>query len=185
MWKFIGVGAVALAIASASFLYAEQASVVYAEPAADPDGGQLWESSPEDLHEFAEARLAALKSALVLTSAQALNWAAFEQAARQYHKLQMDRRMAARNVLPSDDPVERLHQRARAMSDAAAALQELAEATEPLYRSLEENQKLRLAMLGPLPGLHSNQSRGTSAQSARTRTEGDPAQTERPYLERH
>jgi hypothetical protein len=132
-----------------------------------------------------QARLAALKSALVLTSAQALNWAAFEQAARQYHKLQMDRRMAARNVLPSDDPVERLHQRARAMSDAAAALQELAEATEPLYRSLEENQKLRLAMLGPLPRLHSNQSRGTSAQSARTRTEGDPAQTERPYLERH
>jgi len=48
MWKFVGVGAVALAIASASFLYAEQASVVYAEPAADPDGGQLWESSPED-----------------------------------------------------------------------------------------------------------------------------------------
>src|SRR5260370_9602139 len=132
-----------------------------------------------------QARLAGVKSAVVLTSAQALNWAAFEQAARQYHKLQMDRRMAARNVLPSDDPVERLHQRARAMSDAAAALQELAEATEPLYRTPEANHKLPLAILPPFPGLHSKQSRGTSAQSSRTRTEGRPAQTERPYLERH
>src|SRR5262249_34202457 len=83
---------------------------------------------------------------------QEKNWPAFEQAARDYGKLRMDRLAALRSGTGSDDPVERLRQRATAMSDAGAALKKLADATDPLYKSLDENQKRRFAILNRLTG---------------------------------
>ena len=64
---------------------------------------------------FGEARIAALKAGLVLTPEQEKNWPAFEQAARDYGKLRLDRMSAMRNAAPSNDPVERLRQRAATM----------------------------------------------------------------------
>ena len=51
-----------------------------------------------------------------------------------------------------NEPAERLRQRATAMSDTAAALQKLAEATDPLYKSLDENQKRRFMVLSRFSG---------------------------------
>jgi hypothetical protein len=156
MWKFIGAVTVALAIASTPFLYAQQARPVHVQQPTAPDDGQLWQRDSGGFHEFGEPRLAALKSALMLTPDQVRNWAAFEQAARDFRKLRMDRRIATRTILPSDDPVERLRQRATAMSETVTALKKLAEAMEPLYSSLDENQKRHFAMHERSPGLNGN-----------------------------
>jgi len=144
MWKSIIAGTAALTIASTSLVYAQQAG--------RPDGGQRWRPSSEDMRAFGEARLAALKAGLMLTPEQAKNWPAYEQAARDFGKLRIDRRMAMRSAPPSDDAVERLRRRATAMSDTGAALKKLADATEPLYKSLDENQKRRFAALNRLTG---------------------------------
>jgi zinc resistance-associated protein len=152
MWKIILAGTAALAIASTSLVSAQQT--------ARPESGQRWQPSAEDLRAFGEARLAALKAGLLLTPDQATNWPAFEQAARDLGKLRIDRRIAMRSATPSSDPVERLRRRATAMSDTGAALKKLADATEPLYKSLDENQKRRFAMLNRLTGPGRHQFRG-------------------------
>jgi zinc resistance-associated protein len=143
MWKFITALTAALGIASTSFLYADQSSFPYAQQRSGSDDGQLWQRGVEDLYEFDEAQLVALKAGLMLTPEQARNWSTFEQAARDFGKQRIDRRKARRSASPAPDPVERLRRRATAMSDTGAALKKLADATEPLYKSLDNNQKQR------------------------------------------
>src|SRR6266498_4917650 len=145
MWKAIVVGTAALAIAGTSLVYAQQRG--------GRDGMmQGWQPNAEDLRAFGEARIAALKAGLMLTSEQEKNWPAFEQAARDLAKMRMDRRSAMRNAPATEDPVERLRQRATALSETGAALKKLADATDPLYKSLDENQKRRFAILNRLTG---------------------------------
>jgi hypothetical protein len=67
---------------------------------------------------------------------------------------------AMRNATPSNDPAERLRQRATAMTDTGAALKKLADATDPLYKSLDDNQKRRFAMLSRLGGAGGDHMRG-------------------------
>jgi LTXXQ motif family protein len=167
MWKFIIALTAALGIASTSFLYAEQSSLPYAQQPSSSDDGQLWQHDVENFHEFDEARLAVLKTGLILTPEQARNWSALEQASRDLGKLRIDRRMAMRTTPPSADPVEQLRQRATAMSDTGAALKKLADATEPLYNSLDENQKQRFAMLNRLTGSGRDHFRGREGDGSR------------------
>jgi len=143
MWKFLTAGTAALAIASAFFLYAGQSSFLYAQQPSGSDEGQLWQHGVEDLHEFDEARLAALNTGLMLTPDQQKNWPAFEQAAHDFGKQRIDRRMTMRSAAPTPDPVERMRRRATAMSKTSAALKQLADATEPLYMGLDDHQKQR------------------------------------------
>jgi zinc resistance-associated protein len=144
MRRVLIAGAAALAIAGPSLAYAQQAG--------RSDGGRHWQPSAEDMRAFGEARLAALKAGLTLTPDQAKNWPAFEQAARDLAKQRIDRRMAMRNASPSNDAVERLRRRAAAMSETGAALKKLSDAAEPLYKSLDDNQKRRFAMLNRVTG---------------------------------
>jgi zinc resistance-associated protein len=153
MWKAIVAGTAALAIAGTSLVYAQQQR-------GGRDFGQRWQPNTEDVRAFGEARLAALKAGLVLTPEQEKFWPAFEQAARDFGKLRMDRMAAMRNIQPGTDPVERLRQRATAMSDTGAALKKLAEATDPLYKSLDDSQKRRFAVLNRLTGADRGQMRG-------------------------
>src|SRR6202048_3185394 len=146
MWKVLMAGATALAIASTSLSYAQEGS--------RGENRQRWQPSADDMRAFGEARLAALKAGLMLTPEQAKNWPAFEQAARDLAKARGDRLSAMRKAPASDDPVERLRQRATALSDTGAALKKLADATDPLYKSLDENQKRRFAVLSHLGGDH-------------------------------
>jgi zinc resistance-associated protein len=145
MWKAIVAGIAALAITGTSLVSAQQGG--------RRDDVQRWRPSAEDLRAFGEARLAALKAGLSLTPEQEKSWPAFEQAARDLGKLRMDRRNAMRNAPATNDPVERLRQRATALSESGAALKKLADATDPLYKSLDENQKRRFAILNRLAGL--------------------------------
>jgi hypothetical protein len=139
------------------FVYAR--AQTYAFPPAQPGAAQPvprgtpqgtwahWQMSTDDLRALAEARLAALKAGLVLTPEQEKNWPALEQAARDLAKLRGEFREARRNAQPAADPAERLRRRAIAMADTGAALKKLADAIEPLYKSLDDNQKRRFAML--------------------------------------
>jgi zinc resistance-associated protein len=146
MWKSMVAGTAALAIAGTSLAYAQQRG----GRDGMTQGRQL---NVEDLRAFGEARLAALKAGLMLTPEQAKNWPAFEQAARDLAKARVDRISAMRSAPAADDPVERLRQRATALSDTGAALKKLADATDPLYKSLDENQKRRFVILNRLAGL--------------------------------
>ena len=121
---------------------------------------------------FGEARLAALRPGLALTPEQEKNWPAFEQAARDYGKLRLDRRSAMRNAQPGDDPVERLRQRAAAMTDTGAALKKLADATDPLYKSLDESQKRRFAILNRLTGVWGSATGSVAVTAAECATTG-------------
>src|ERR1700747_2190113 len=146
MWKAIVAGTAALAIAGTSLVYAQQRG--------GRDGMmQGWQPNTEDMRAFGEARLAALKAGLTLTPEQEKNWPAFEQAARDMAKQRAERISAMRNRGSSADPVEHLRQRATALSDTGASLKKLADATDPLYKSLDENQKRRFAILNRLAGL--------------------------------
>ncbi len=142
MLKFVIAGATALAIAGTSFAYAQQPD--------RRDGRERSQPSADDLRAFGEARLAALKAGLMLTPDQERNWPAFEQAAREFAKQRVERRMAMRDLSPSDDFVEHTRRRAVAMSEIGAALKKLSDAAEPLYKSLDETQKRRFAVLNRL-----------------------------------
>src|SRR5215831_20164165 len=144
MWKTIVAGTAALAIAGTTFVYAQQRE--------GRDFDRRWQANAEDMRAFGEARLAALKAGLTLTPEQEKNWPAFELAARELSKLRMDRMAAMRNAQPGADPVERLRQRATAMADTGAALKKLADATDPLYKSLDDSQKQRFAVLSRFGG---------------------------------
>ena len=174
MWKAIVAGTAALAIAGTSLVYAQQRG--------GRDGMMMErpQLNAEDLRAFGEARLAALKAGLLLTPEQEKNWPAFEQAARDYGKVRMDRFAALRSGTGSDDPVERLRQRATAMSDAGAALKKLADATDPLYKSLDENQKRRFAILNRLGGSDRGGLRGREGMMHR---EWGPHRSERGMMD--
>jgi zinc resistance-associated protein len=146
MWKVMVAGTTAVAIVGTSLAYGQQRG--------GRDGmTQDRQLNAEDVRAFGEARLAALKAGLALTPEQEKNWPDFEQASRDLAKVRMDRRNAMRNAPTTNDPVERLRQRATALSETGAALKKLADATDPLYKSLDENQKRRFAILNRLAGL--------------------------------
>ncbi len=144
MWKAIVAGTAALAIAGTSLVYAQQRGRM--------EEGQRWQPNTEDLRAFGEARIAALKAGLTLTPDQEKNWPAFEQAARDFAKLRVEHMSARRNAASTDDPAERLRRRATALSETGAVLKKLADATDPLYKSLDENQKRRFQVLARLGG---------------------------------
>ena len=150
MLKAILAGTTALVIAGSSLVYAQQRQ-------GRPELGR-GQPNIEDMRAFAEARLGALKAGLMLTPDQERNWPAFEQAARELAKTRLDRVNAFmtarrdRQQPNSADPTERLHRRAAVMSETGAALKKLADATDPLYKSLDDSQKRRFAVLSRLGG---------------------------------
>jgi hypothetical protein len=149
MWKPLLAGTAALAIATSTLAYAQQRD---GRPEGFARGPNV-----EDMRALADARLAALRAGLALTPEQQQNWAAFEQAAREMQKLRLDRLNAGmaqqRDPQAADiDPAERLRRRGAAMAETGVALQKLGEAADPLYKSLDDNQKRRFAALGRIGG---------------------------------
>lgn len=153
MFKPLFAGAIATVIAGSSLVYAQQKP---AAPSAEPQttGARERAERPrmtaEDAQAFADARIAALKAGLKLTPEQEKNWPAVETAIRDIAKARFDRMQARREARGQNrerDPIERLRQRANAMEQNAAGLKRLADASEPLYKSLDDAQKRRLTIL--------------------------------------
>jgi zinc resistance-associated protein len=179
MWKAILAGTAALAIAGTTLVYAQQHGRF--------ERGDRWQPNAEDLRAFGEARLAGLKAGLTLSAEQEKNWPAFEQAARDYGKMRADRITAMRSATPPNDPVERLRQRATALTDTGAAMKKLADATDPLYKSLDENQKRRFGVLNRLTGAGHDGMRGRDGGGWRPwghRTEGGGPEMRHPGEQR-
>jgi hypothetical protein len=113
--------------------------------------------NPEDRAAFADARIAAVHAGLKLTADQEKLWPPVESAVRDLVKLRIDRanaRMKAQDDAqsggqqkPEDNPVARLREHADNMAASAAAMKKIADAADPLYKTLDEGQKRRLAIL--------------------------------------
>jgi hypothetical protein len=107
--------------------------------------------SPEDIAAFSDARIAALKAGLKLTPAQERNWAPFETTVRDLSKQRADRMQKLLNERPDPakepDPIATLRLRIELLNATAAELKRLADTAEPLYKSLDENQKRRMLVL--------------------------------------
>ncbi len=139
MWKVLLAGTAAAVISDSSLVFAHQMS--------DREGGPRWQPSAEDMKAFTDARVAALKAGLELTPEQEKNWPAVEAAIRDMAKARADRMAARANEQPPSDPVECLHRRAERLGAVAAGLKKLADAEEPLYKSLNDAQKQRFEIL--------------------------------------
>ncbi len=145
MLKTFLAGTTALAIAGATLAYAQQGSTEFQRV-------QHWRPTAEDIAAFGEARIAALHAGLKLTADQEKNWPPVESALRDLAKQRSERFAARASADRPKDPVERLTVRADAMGQRAAGLKKLADAAGPLYKSLDDNQKHRFAMLAQLGG---------------------------------
>jgi LTXXQ motif family protein len=187
MWKPIAAGAAVLLIAGSSIVYAQN------QNRPGREGLRNWRPSVEDMRAFGEARLAGLKAGLALTAEQEKTWPAFEQAARDFTKLRIDRMSAAANAQPSAEanPAERMNRRATAMVETGNALKKLSDATGPLYNGLDEGQKRRFAMLSRLGRLGGDGLRGRDGhpgmRGMMRRTEGfeGPTMQDHPMMQQH
>lgn len=121
----------------------------------------FWRASPDDMSALADARIAAIKAGLRLNAEQEKLWPPVETAARELAKQRIDRitarreaRRDRREAASPDELFERFKRRADNMTAAAAGMKQLTEAAEPLYRSLNDDQKRRLVMLARLGRHH-------------------------------
>jgi LTXXQ motif family protein len=113
--------------------------------------------SPEDRAALADARIAAVHTGLKLTADQEKLWPPVESAVRDLVKLRIDRANARMKAMdeaeaegqprPDDNPVAHLRERADNMAASAAAMKKVADAADPLYKTLDDGQKRRLAIL--------------------------------------
>src|SRR4051812_3985190 len=150
MRKFAIAGIAALAIAGSTAVYAQH--------------NRSWfhheRMTPEDRAAFTDARIAAVKAGLKLNAEQEKLWPPVEAAVRDFAKLRIDRANARMNAERNDqqdaqtpdNPVARLRERADNMAASAAAMKRIADAADPLYKTLDEGQKGRLAVLTRMDG---------------------------------
>ena len=134
-----------LLLAGAAVLVLAGSSVVYAQ--FRPDLGVNMRMSADDLSAFADARIAGVKAGLRLTPEQEKLWPAVEAAVRDLAKARIDRVVARRDRQPPDDLLARMHERADLLTANAAAFKRAVDAADPLYKTLDDNQKRRLALL--------------------------------------
>ena len=142
MWKTLLAGTTMLMMAGSTLAFAQQPS-----PA---DRAHHTKLTADDIAAFADARLAALKTALKLTPAQEKNWPAVEQALRDISKARIARRQARESAGQQADPIERLHDRADALTARAETLRRLADAEKPLYQKSRRGAEAPLRSGFPL-----------------------------------
>src|ERR1700694_3274003 len=147
MWTSALVGATAMFIVSSSSSFGQPTQ-------GDVAGGAV-AAAQQERNEGPDRRLASrlswLKESLRLSPDQEKYWTAYEAAVQnltRYRRTRMD----ARDGQSTADPTQRLRERARAMSNASAALTGVADAQAPLYNSLDQDQKRRFSELTPAPG---------------------------------
>ncbi len=145
MNRFAIAGVAVLAIAGSTAVYAQH------RPWFHGHMGYM-RMSPEDRGAMTDARIAAVHAGLKLNADQEKLWPPVEAAVRDFAKLRIDRANARMDARPDDnqtpdDPVARLRQRADNMATSAVALKKIADAADPIYKTLDDGQKRRLALL--------------------------------------
>jgi hypothetical protein len=152
MKRFTIAAVVVLAIAGSTAVYAQHHRWF-------SDHMHQMRMNPEDRAAFADAKIAAVHAGLKLTPDQEKLWPPVESAVRDLIKVRTDRanaRMKAQDGAQdgqkqdgqqADDPVARLRERADTMAATAEAMKKIADAADPLYKTLDDGQKRRLAVL--------------------------------------
>jgi hypothetical protein len=171
MKKVLLAGVAALAIAGSTVVYAQHRPWFH-------DHVRM---NPEDRAAFTDARIAAVKAGLKLTPDQEKLWPPVEAAVRDLAKLRIDRANARMNAQRDDsqdaqkpeDPVARLRERADTMATTAAAMKKIADAADPLYKSLDDGQKRRLAILTHMGGRFGGGWRHHGFERGMDRDDGD------------
>jgi hypothetical protein len=145
MLKLIAVGLAALFVTASPLAYAQA-----------PSGGA---ARAVDVSTLTDAQITIVKAALQLTPDQDKHWPAVESAIRTRAKDRQARIATAAErsselrdrspieALRDRDPVDFLHRRADALAQRAADLKRLADAWQPLYQTLNPDQKRRMALL--------------------------------------
>ena len=139
------------------------ALVVAASPAAyaqDHSSNKQDRLSAAEPNSITDLRVEVVKAALQLTPAQEKYWPAVEDAIRTRAKHRVARLEGLANrvsdLRDSDNPVEQIlirnpadfmNRRADALAQRSADLKKLAEAWQPLYQALSDDQKRRLGVL--------------------------------------
>ena len=111
--------------------------------------------SAADLNALTDARVGIIKAALQLTPDQEKYWPAVEEAIRARAKnrqARFERVAELRDSSPIEalherNPVELMQRRAESLSQRAADLKKVADAWDPLYKTLSQDQKKRMAFV--------------------------------------
>ena len=149
MRRFALAGLAVLAIAGSSAVYADQ-GLSQTHLMQMRTQTRL---TAEDRADLVDARIAAVHAGLKLTPDQEKLLPPVEAAVRDFAKARIDRmtaRIQARRQQGQQtpaDPIARLRQRADTMATTAAGLKKIADTAEPLYKTLDDGQKRRLAFL--------------------------------------
>jgi hypothetical protein len=143
MIKKIAVAATAVLITASPLAYAAETSST----------AGMRHLSAADLNALTDARVGIIKAALQLTPDQEKYWPTVEEAIRARAKnrqARWERVAELRDSSPMEavgerNPVELMQRRAERLSQRAADLKKLADAWEPLYKTLTPDQKKRMA----------------------------------------
>lgn len=103
--------------------------------------------SSDDMQVYSDAKIASLHSGLGLDEVQEKNWPAFERAVHYLAKLRIDGHSTDPEHSITADPVRLLFRQAHFLDSRSSGLKQLADTLEPLYRSLDDGQKHRFAVL--------------------------------------
>ncbi len=108
--------------------------------------------SAADLKALTDARIGVIKAALQMTPDQEKLWPPVEDAIRARAKnrqARMERVAELRDSSPMEaiehNPIELMQRRAERLNQRAADLKKIADAWEPLYKTLSPDQKKRMA----------------------------------------
>jgi hypothetical protein len=166
MRKFAIAAVAVLAIAGSTAVYAQHRHWGYG----------FSRMNSEDRAAYADARIAAVHAGLKLTADQEKLWPPVEAAVKDFAKLRIDRANARMNPPKDDssqqkpdDPVARLRDRAETMAATAGAMKKIAEAADPLYKTLDDGQKRRLAFLTRFGGREGWRHHGFEREMGRDR----------------
>lgn len=143
MIKNLAIAATALLVTASPLAYAAETSstVGMRHPGA------------ADMNSLTDMRVGVVKAALQLTPEQEKYWPAVEEAIRARAKNRQARleRVAdlrdqgSMDVVRDRNPVELMQRRADALTQRATDLKKLADAWDPLYKTLSQDQKMRMA----------------------------------------
>jgi hypothetical protein len=105
------------------------------------------ELSANQISDQVDAQTARIRADLRLTPDQEKNWAGFESAMRDIGKNRADRENLTREDSQKKgvDIIARMHQEADYMSERSADQKKLADAAQPLFASLDDQQKRRFS----------------------------------------
>ncbi len=113
------------------------------------DRSERAELTASQITDRAEVQTAKLKVDLNLTADQEKNWPAFAGAMQDMSKKQADRRIAMRDTRAQQngpfDALDEMRKNADSLIELSNDRKKLADAAQPLYTSLNEQQKSRFA----------------------------------------